>query len=667
MATRREVLGGWYGFATIGGGWAALIGDRNHASHIESSEGRIELPLINGQPDNVLYLTGALLQGRLVMGGQSHGGGFAWLYWHQQWIHVGGAFGVSMVAFSQDGRYMYVADSSTTGYYRDLFTLDHTAFSPVYFYTDGIRAVIPPGNKLILGNTTLSDPARRISEYIDFTEGFGLTVGQGATGLLALSPVHGRRVIEPGGTFFIRAQFDDTNIALATSKQLEQPQKTVFHWLTVDELPQFPIEGDNDSQIVPIGKPCWLGWYEWIEPPQLPPGNCLLRVHELLTIKRLDGTQFAQQVMGDTVEEIEAQCVNTPYPPVAYWDGPDWPRYPVLPAKSWLALQAYGWNTTPFMLEAHLRSLLTSLAQTHPLQRIALVCQCYTNNDPAAPDLAALVPVYARLAKEFASVTMLLVFSDQGRDSGLNDNPALRPVWQELANGITGVPGMANGIENGVVVDPRAYFMSLVAGKDAAQYETALREIENDWYKYGFGIQCDSGCRPRGRVYLPTANCPYASPNAQEHCLGVKQDQRCWEGQGRYANVVSGGQWVWDEHGGPPYQPYQPTQPDPPADVAVLILDYDKTVRRSDPNGMLIRFEAASALPIIQIDLDLVEDNEPSIGMLFSADVGRDGRYIRALAFKPVRPGQYTLRVTAVNSKGAVATKDGDTKVTVID
>lgn len=81
---------------------------------------------------------------------------------------------------------------------------------------------------------------------------------------------------------------------------------------------------------------------------------------------------------------------------------------------------------------------------------------------------------------------------------------------------------------------------------------------------------------------------------------------------------------------------------------------------------MLIRFDAGSSEAILRIELDLEGDGEPSILVNFSGEPGRDGRYFRALAFKPTVNGTWPLVVTAydaVGRKGATRCTPG---VTVI-
>jgi hypothetical protein len=90
--------------------------------------------------------------------------------------------------------------------------------------------------------------------------------------------------------------------------------------------------------------------------------------------------------------------------------------------------------------------------------------------------------------------------------------------------------------------------------------------------------------------------------------------------------------------------------------VTVTVQEYDQTTARSDPKGMLVRFDAGSDQAIVKIDLDLEGDGEPAVSVAFPVGLGFDGRYVRALAFKPTRnslPGEpWPLLVTATDSQG---------------
>jgi hypothetical protein len=63
----------------------------------------------------------------------------------------------------------------------------------------------------------------------------------------------------------------------------------------------------------------------------------------------------------------------------------------------------------------------------------------------------------------------------------------------------------------------------------------------------------------------------------------------------------------------------------------------------------------SASRPISRIELGL-DDGEPPMVATFNVGGGdQDGRYFRAIAFKPVRSGAFTLTVRAVGSGGIQA------------
>lgn len=88
------------------------------------------------------------------------------------------------------------------------------------------------------------------------------------------------------------------------------------------------------------------------------------------------------------------------------------------------------------------------------------------------------------------------------------------------------------GVSGGKLVDPKAFFMSLVQGKDPNDWINVLAQIEPQLWACGLGQQRDSGGTPRGRLFLPHAGCPDASPppgDTQAIFLGVRQEAACWD------------------------------------------------------------------------------------------------------------------------------------------
>jgi hypothetical protein len=90
-------------------------------------------------------------------------------------------------------------------------------------------------------------------------------------------------------------------------------------------------------------------------------------------------------------------------------------------------------------------------------------------------------------------------------------------------------------------------------------------------------------------------------------------------------------------------------------EVSVIVQSYDLEAKRSDPKGLLVRFDAGSSEAIVEITLDLENDGEPAVPLKFPTGVGFDGRYVRALAFKPTINGTWPLLVTAVDDVGRKA------------
>ena len=144
----------WYGFHTLAGHWGGL----NYAGWIDTDFGRVETPDEAGVKDYPAYLVGAVYRGRLLMGGQSARGKGTLFWTDGAWYVLSPqCFGVSPCAFSQDGRFFYAVTDAGHGIYRDNETGVITPFATM-FHTDGIRAIIPPGNAIVLGNTTSTRP-----------------------------------------------------------------------------------------------------------------------------------------------------------------------------------------------------------------------------------------------------------------------------------------------------------------------------------------------------------------------------------------------------------------------------------------------------------------------------------------------------------------------------
>jgi hypothetical protein len=207
--------------------------------------------------------------------------------------------------------------------------------------------------------------------------------------------------------------------------------------IDVVSTPTIDFEDLIQIEVPQINRALWVTWFEFKEPPMLPPGNAMLRVHELGLVRALNGTPIAQWVQGNSVDEIEQAARSSSLPAIAYWDARAWPRLPQLPNKAYLGVQAYCRREET--LKAFEEQMRTELAKA-PGRRLALICQCYTSNQTLTKDLGSLVPVFARLCRDVPAIEMAVIFSDFGRGTGLQDHPDVRPYWEQFAASVRSPP-----------------------------------------------------------------------------------------------------------------------------------------------------------------------------------------------------------------------------------
>ena len=544
----------------------------------------------------------------------------------------------------------------------------------------------------MLGNLTKYSATYDLYEYLDFEN--GLAVGQGQDGMVVW--YQGLRyLIEPGGTFFIRAMYDGWNLALATHKQAEK--QLVTWYLTTSELRAFPVSG-TDEPIAQMHKPCWVAWFEFnAAPDQVPPGNAMIAIRWPLqseTILRLDGTLFARWAAGATVEEIEQKAASSDVPVLAYWDGRHWPRYPVLGPTDWLGVFGYCYaDETMAVFEANLRHLIQAVPAHYP--QIAIVCQSFTSNTALTTNLKGVVGVYARVARDEPRVTFLAPFSDQGRATGLQDHPELLPYWQELFTGVTGTPDNLGG--NGAPtmdwqtihtygqqrwaeLDVQGHSQTLVdAGLECREYQQdCFVTIASELY-HTLGI----GCELFWKAGVPEYGNPQDVKDKLQH---IGEDILVERAANIYKDVVvqmgipsahwnasGGGSAVTpgDLHrcGPPPnvtiIEPPDPPDPPTPGHIDVLIHTYEPTASRSDPHGWSINYEVESDRPNVWMAFEFVGSGEPAIEVMFKAEPRIDGRYVRGLFLKPTVEGSWYPRVRARDDQGNEASADGATPVQV--
>ena len=442
---------------------------------------------------------------------------------------------------------------------------------------------------------------------------------------------------------------------VASRRAGEEPIDLMLEDYIPGQTPMVPLQ--QEDHIVVIGKPMDVAWFEFNAPPSVsPPGNALVSIRYGIDGAIVDygGEQFSQFISGGSVEEIEAACANSEYPPVAYWDSRYWPRLPNLPEGAWLGIFGYCYaNELPAQFEQVLRDYITSIPSHY---KLAIIAQCYTSNNTLTTNLIGIVPPYSRLARDYSNVTMLLVFSDQGRATGLNHHPEVRPYWQELYDGVLKVPPMDNGIINGVLVDPEKWWLNdFTVGEDPGNYMEVMERKAQEIYKWGIGQQINLSGEERGRLFLPWNQCPNAAPRQDEEHLGVNQRPFCCGIGGvqcKKVDVVdqAATRWIWlDRDPGIAYQPIGEVEPPPTGDVTVVVRSFTNPTKRSDPNGCEIEFEAASSNRIIYIKISCDDGDLPFV---WTWTEGKDGRYFRIFGLKLTVNGDWTVRIEAKDDKG---------------
>lgn len=410
-------------------------------------------------------------------------------------------------------------------------------------------------------------------------------------------------------------------------------------------------------QVPAIGKPCWLCWFEFVdELAYIPPGNSYMWVKQGGGITRTNGELFAQWVEGNTVEEIERQD-NGSFPIVAYWDSRVWPRLPNISPKSWTAIQAYCKVTeTPQQFEMNLSNYINTL----PMDRkYCLVCQCYSDNNSLTKDLIGIVPVFARLARDYNQISFLMPFNDQGRGNaevggGLQWNPQVKPYWEQLYAGIIGEP-VANPqlppkICEALKRERNKYGVTPTGPELAQILNDTAWQFPPDW-----GLS-----RKNSGFYVNSPERPGLG-NIASDILHRKSDNLIWDvliAAGEHSEVnCSEALGEMTDPNRPWVEPVQP--PNEPVIGRVDIIYHDPVCRRSDPAGCLIRFDIQSPNPVVEAEFDLDGDGEPSLAVFFSGEIARDGRYVRGLAFKFTVNGIWVLRVTAKDDQGNIYRSDG--------
>jgi hypothetical protein len=208
-----------------------------------------------------------------------------------------------------------------------------------------------------------------------------------------------------------------------------------------------------------VGRAVWAGWYAFLDAPIDPQGNCGLYVGPGQDgyLRTSDGRPIAQYAAAQhdsDVDELDAriqalQASDPAVPALAYWtlqaQGIRLPNAPIVGVEAYCKTVE---TLTGF--EARVRNTVRRVP------RAWLIAQCYTSNASNTSDLAALVPIYARILRDCRNVEGVLVFSGNGRATGYQDHPEVQSLWRALFASID-VPDLGTVIPDpGTPAEPPA-------------------------------------------------------------------------------------------------------------------------------------------------------------------------------------------------------------------
>jgi hypothetical protein len=397
------IPGGWYCDAIPGGAQVALVG-----SALRTDRGLIQPP-----PGNQKLLFVRMARDGIRFAGQGHQDGLAWLWSGSGWSSHGVAVGVNPVIFDKD---------------------DNLVPSGPKGQSQGWRYLADDGS-LVTGDSTYANAATGLYEYTTHAD---VTIGQGGDEEGCQALVAGRLVLlEPGVCRFIRFRRDGDHCAVAFYKT-PGPQSVILRFTRaeLDALPTYV----RPASIPAIGRPTWMGFFNFS--PAHTPGNCVLNVSDKI-VRDARGAAVAIYVAADgdenNIDALDAAIAAAKplgLPIIPYWTRQaQMVRLPKDADQLIMGVEFYPQRIgTLAGAEAFARA---SIAKC---KRAIVIAQSYLSNTRNWPDLAPLVPMYARVAHDCQNVVGVLAFSGYGRATGLSDHPEVLPLWQQLADGIPGAP-----------------------------------------------------------------------------------------------------------------------------------------------------------------------------------------------------------------------------------
>lgn len=205
-----------------------------------------------------------------------------------------------------------------------------------------------------------------------------------------------------------------------------------------------------------IGRPLWCGWFSF--GLHNAPGNCRVDVTQgqpwLAVTAAATGETIARYVSAAEDSDPDqlaaviraARAAAPALPVLAYWT---WPaqrltdsagRLLAVPDAEIVGVECYRKAHEDLALfERRCSAALDRVAQAGRMA--AIIAQAYSSNATNHGDLAALVPVYARLAAAHPHVVGVLAFSaGPGRATGWEDHTEIHEAWRALFAGIPSAP-----------------------------------------------------------------------------------------------------------------------------------------------------------------------------------------------------------------------------------
>ena len=247
------------------------------------------------------------------------------------------------------------------------------------------------------------------------------------------------------GTFRPDARWLGATVKVAWSRrQGERPEDLV----TTAIDPSVPwVDLERQATVPPIGRPCWLAWFEFGRPSPLPPGNGYIPVTPgaiYAPVRAVDAEKIALFVTASNdsdLDELNTNCrvakaANPLYDTLAYWTRQA--QAVGVPQADIAGVEAYmlaGEPPAAFMLRVQ--------RAVRVVRRAWLIARCDTSNVSLTQDVRAVVPLYAQLARNHRNIEGIAVFcGGPGRSpaTSWDGHPEVHGPWRELAGGISGVP-----------------------------------------------------------------------------------------------------------------------------------------------------------------------------------------------------------------------------------